>query len=68
MIRNIRHIQVKKIAYCPNLFKAIITYDSSTIDDNDTKEYRKYLEHQKDTCPKCEEMEKQRREIDKWER
>ena len=60
MIRNIRHIQVKKIAYHPNLFKAILTYEDI--------EYRKYLEHQRDNCPHCEKMEKKRREIDKWER
>tara|TARA_Y100001972_G_scaffold8822_1_gene9307 strand:- start:11122 stop:11307 length:186 start_codon:yes stop_codon:yes gene_type:complete len=27
MIRNIRHIQIKKVAYHPNLFKAILTYE-----------------------------------------
>ena len=27
MIRNIRHIQIKKIAYSPRLFQAILTYE-----------------------------------------
>ena len=67
MIRNIRHIQVKKIAYHPNLFKAILTYEDIE-DESDDIEYIKYLEHQRDNCPHCEKMEKKRREIDKWER
>jgi hypothetical protein len=73
MIRNIRHIQVKKIAYHPNLFKAILTFEGhgmvdSEYDESDDIEYIKYLEHQRDNCPHCEKMEKKRREIDKWER
>jgi len=27
MIRNIRHIQIKKVAYQPNLFQAILTFE-----------------------------------------
>ena len=33
ILRNIRHIQIKKIAYCPNLFKAIITYEDNSYDE-----------------------------------
>ena len=29
MIRNIRHIQIKKIAYHPKLYQAIITFEKS---------------------------------------
>ena len=45
MIRNIRHIQIKKIAYTPNLFKAIITYEShpTEYDESDDIEYQKGL-------------------------
>jgi hypothetical protein len=27
VVKAVRRVQVKKIAYCPNLFKAIITYE-----------------------------------------
>ena len=64
-VRNIRHIQVKKVAYCPNLFKAIITYEAPESDDI---EYIKFLSNQHITCPPCDEMEKRRRSIDKHER
>ena len=52
MIRNIRHIQIKKIAYCPNLFKAIITFESPGMlndiyDETDDIEYIKTLDLQK---------------------
>ena len=78
-LRNIRHIQIKKIAYCPNLFKAIITYEGHGMVSNeydpegamvesDDLEYTKYLESQKSECPHCEAMEKKRRKIDGWER
>ena len=62
MIRNIRHIQIKKIAYHPNLFKAILTFEGVPIkyDESDDIEYVKYLEHQKDNCPKCEKMLRER--------
>jgi len=69
MLRNIRHIQIKKIAYAPNLFKAIIIFeDNNSYDESDDIEYMKYLEHQKTECPPCLEMEKKRRFIDKFER
>ena len=43
MIRNIRHIQIKKVAYHPNLFKAILTYEESPTkyDESDDIEYIK---------------------------
>ena len=70
MLRNIRHIQIKKIAYSPNLFKAIIIFEdnNNSYDESDDIEYIKYLEHQKTECPPCLEMEKKRRFIDKFER
>lgn len=69
-VRNIRHVQVKKVAYCPNLFKAIITYEahSPEYDESDDIEYIKFLANQHITCPPCDEMEKRRRSIDKHER
>jgi len=69
MIRNIRHIQIKKIAYCPNLFIAIITFESHGMienihyDESDDIEYIKFLESQKSTCPPCDEMDKKRRRL-----
>ena len=44
-VRNIRHIQVKKVAYCPNLFKAIITYEahSPEYDESDDIETAKLI-------------------------
>tara|TARA_Y100001938_G_C8041360_1_gene406294 strand:+ start:1041 stop:1250 length:210 start_codon:yes stop_codon:yes gene_type:complete len=69
MLRNIRHIQIKKIAYSPNLFKAIIIFeDNNSYDESDDIEYIKYLENQTTECPPCLEMEKKRRSIDKFER
>ena len=51
MIRNIRHIQIRKVAYHPNLFKAVITFEKPTIDydESDDIEYIKLrdLEKQK---------------------
>ena len=46
MIRNIRHIQIKKVAYHPNLFKAVITFEKPTIsyDESDDIEYIKLRE------------------------
>jgi|TARA_R110002020_G_scaffold85926_6_gene212032 hypothetical protein len=43
MIRNIRHIQIKKVAYHPNLFKAILTYEKHPTewDESDDLEYQK---------------------------
>ena len=68
MIRNIRHIQIKKVAYCPNLFKAIIMYEghgmvSNEYDESDDLEYTKYLESQKSECPHCKKMEDKRRAL-----
>jgi len=70
MIRNIRHIQIKKVAYDPNIYKAILTFDKSNIlyDESDDIEYVKYIEDQKISCPHCVAMEKKRRSIDKFER
>jgi hypothetical protein len=45
-VKSIRHIQVKNIAYHPNLFKAIITYEaypSVEYDESDDLEYQKSL-------------------------
>ena len=69
MIRNIRHIQIKKIAYCPNLFKAIITFEShgminNKYDESDDIEHIKKVSD----CYKCQDMEIKRRKYDKWER
>tara|TARA_R100000656_G_scaffold92807_1_gene67265 strand:- start:277 stop:459 length:183 start_codon:yes stop_codon:yes gene_type:complete len=46
MIRNIRHIQIKKVAYHPNLFKAVITFDKNdnSYDESDDIEYIKLRE------------------------
>jgi len=43
MIRNIRHIQIKKVAYHPNLFKAVLTYEKhpTEYDESDDLEYQK---------------------------
>ena len=49
MIRNIRHIQIKKIAYQPKLFQAIITFENNTnnYDESDDIEYMKSMELEK---------------------
>tara|TARA_Y100001972_G_scaffold121003_1_gene164352 strand:- start:276 stop:515 length:240 start_codon:yes stop_codon:yes gene_type:complete len=46
LIRNIRHVQIKNVAYHPNLFKAIITFEKSKInyDESDEIEYIKLAE------------------------
>ena len=48
MIKNIRHIQIKKIAYHPNLYKAILTYEDTEhkykYDESDDIEYIKLKE------------------------
>ena len=53
MIRNIRHIQIKKIAYHPKLYQAIITFEKSNneYDESDDIEYVKLrdLENLKNT-------------------
>ena len=38
ILRNIRHIQVKKVAYHPNLFKAVITFERSNIQYDESDE------------------------------
>ena len=50
MIRNIRHIQIKKIAYHPNLYKAILTYEDTPTkyDESDDIEYIKLRDLEKD--------------------
>jgi hypothetical protein len=44
-IKTIRHIQIKQVAYCPNIFKAIITYEpySTEYDESDDLEYQKHF-------------------------
>tara|TARA_R110002020_G_scaffold18196_1_gene63950 strand:- start:34 stop:234 length:201 start_codon:yes stop_codon:yes gene_type:complete len=47
MIRNIRHIQIKKIAYHPKLFQAIITFeDNNSYDESDEIEEIKLKQFQ----------------------
>tara|TARA_R100001594_G_scaffold145493_1_gene195763 strand:- start:1320 stop:1508 length:189 start_codon:yes stop_codon:yes gene_type:complete len=43
MIRNIRHIQIKKIAYHPKLYQAVITFEKTNneYDESDDIEYIK---------------------------
>lgn len=43
LIRNIRHVQIKKVAYHPTLFKAVITFEKTNIhyDESDDIEYIK---------------------------
>jgi len=43
MIRNIRHIQIKKVAYHPKLFQAIITFEKTNneYDESDDIEFIK---------------------------
>ena len=38
ILRNIRHIQVKKVAYHPNLFKAVITFERFNIQYDESDE------------------------------
>mgnify|MGYP003132776435 FL=1 len=49
MIRNIRHIQIKKVAYHPNLFKAVLTFEEHKYkyDESDDIEYVKLRELEK---------------------
>lgn len=51
ILRNIRHIQVKKVAYHPNLFKAVITFERSNnhYDESDDIEYIKLQDLEKFT-------------------
>jgi hypothetical protein len=45
LVKNIKHIQVKQISYCPKLFKAIIEYEPHPCeyDESDDLEYQKQL-------------------------
>tara|TARA_R110000824_G_scaffold16147_1_gene67238 strand:+ start:529 stop:708 length:180 start_codon:yes stop_codon:yes gene_type:complete len=45
MIKSVRYIQIKKVAYCPNIFKEMITYrpHPTEYDESDDLEYQKYL-------------------------
>ena len=45
LIKAVRRVQVKQIAYCPNLFKAIITYEMhpTEYDESDDIEAQKEL-------------------------
>ena len=38
MIRNIRHIQIKKVAYHPKLFQAILTYEDNPYKQDESDE------------------------------
>ena len=55
MIRNIRHIQVKKVAYHPNLFKAIITFERPNIEYDES-----------DDIEACASSREPQRENNKW--
>ena len=46
MIKNIRHIQIKKVAYHPKIFQAILTFEenSTKYDESDDIEYIKLKE------------------------
>ena len=74
LVKSVRHIQVKKIAYCPNLFKAIITYEphSTEWDESDDLEYQKKLVNdlveKKWFCRPCDTMEMRRGSVDGWDR
>ena len=50
ILRNIRHIQIKKIAYHPNLYKAILTYEDTPTkyDESDDIEYIKLRDLEND--------------------
>ena len=45
LVKSIRHIQVKQIAYSPKLFEAIIQYEPhpTEYDESDDLEYQKQL-------------------------
>ena len=50
MIKNIKHIQIKRIPYNPKMFQAILTYEIPSInyDESDDIEYIKLRELEKD--------------------
>jgi hypothetical protein len=43
LVKAVRHIQIKKIAYSPKLFQAIITYESHPFEYDESDD----IEHQK---------------------
>tara|TARA_B110001454_G_C12682389_1_gene418654 strand:+ start:1020 stop:1214 length:195 start_codon:yes stop_codon:yes gene_type:complete len=45
VIKSVRHIQLKKIAYTPNLYKAVVYYESHSTeyDESDDLEYQKNI-------------------------
>ena len=45
IIKKVRHVQVKQVQYCPNIFKAIITYEMhpTEYDESDDIESQKDL-------------------------
>tara|TARA_R110000824_G_scaffold157869_3_gene331402 strand:- start:2976 stop:3164 length:189 start_codon:yes stop_codon:yes gene_type:complete len=45
VIKSVRRVQVKQIAYCPNIFKAVITYEMhpTEYDESDDIEAQKEL-------------------------
>tara|TARA_R110000824_G_scaffold235334_1_gene424118 strand:- start:81 stop:305 length:225 start_codon:yes stop_codon:yes gene_type:complete len=45
LVKSVRHIQVKKISYCPKIFQAIIDYEPhpTKYDESDDIEYQKDL-------------------------
>lgn len=49
MIRNIRHIQIKKVAYHPKLFQAILTYEDQSQSNRVEKDESDEIEYLKDT-------------------
>ena len=74
IVKSIRHIQIKQVAYIPRLFEASITYEPhpTIYDESDDLEYQKTLINRliddEWFCIPCEQMEKKRRNIDKFER
>ena len=65
MIRNIRHIQIKKVAYHPKLFQAILTYEDNPYkqDESDEIEYIKLRDLNKNNNPDWIEKSKNKGEI-----
>ena len=49
MIKNIRHIQIRKVAYHPKIFQAILTYEDNPTkyDESDDIEYIKLRDLEK---------------------
>ncbi len=45
LVKKVRHIQVKQISYCPEIFQAIIDYEPhpTKFDESDDVEYQKQL-------------------------